>query len=486
MQSCTHAKMMMKNLTKNVLVVFFFLPIFCFPQTSVQEKLDKLLSDIFFESTHAAVDVYDLTNKDTVYQKDVKYFMHPASNMKILTSAAGLVFLGPDYNFETTLYYKGEVENKVLNGDIYIVGGFDPFFSINDLDYFVKAIDSLGIKKIKGNIFADVSRIDTMYWGKGWMWDDDPSTDSPYLSALNINENSVDALLIGTKPGKSAHLILNPYSGYFNVYNETVTVPFNGEESYKITRDWMNKKNTIVATGKVRAEKIISGDEEPQGLNVFRPDLYFLTLFKETLERKGIKVEGKLDNFWLPYGAIYLRTLSRPLSEVIEPLNKKSDNLCAEMVLYAMAEKYYGKPASAKNGISVINNFITLIGMNPEKYRLVDGSGLSHYNLVSAELILGILKYIYNSEPGLYKILSDSFPVAGVDGTLEKRMKGTIAEGNVKAKTGTISGISDLSGYLTTKSGKLLAFSILMENFVNNTSTARNFQDEICKILVDY
>ncbi len=193
-----------------------------------------------------------------------------------------------------------------------------------------------------------------------------------------------------------------------------------------------------------------------------------------------------MDNSWLPYGAIYLRTVSRPLSEVIKPLNKKSNNLCAEMVLYAMAEKYYGKAATAKNGISVVNNFITLAGMNPEKYRLVDGSGLSHYNLVSAELILEVLKYMYYSDPDLYKILSDSFPVAGVDGTLEKRMRGSIAEGNVKAKTGTISGVSDLSGYISTRSGKLLAFSILMENFVNNTSTARNFQDEICKILVDY
>ena len=262
------------------LVALLFFPAFCFSQTSVREKLDRLLSDRFFESTHAAVDVYNLTDNDTIYQKNVKYLMHPASNMKILTSAAGLVFLGPDYNFETTLYYKGEIENKILNGDIYVVGGFDPIFSINDLDYFVNAIDSLGIKKIKGNIYADVSRIDTMYWGKGWMWDDDPSTDSPYLSSLNINENSVDALLIGTTPGTRAHLILNPYSDYFKVYNETVTVPFNGEESYKITRDWMNKKNTIVATGKVRAEKIISGDEEPESLNVFRPDLYFLALFK--------------------------------------------------------------------------------------------------------------------------------------------------------------------------------------------------------------
>ena len=471
-----------------ILFILFYLPAFwqVFPQSSIREKLDKILSSSFFESTLAAVDVYDLTGKEIIYQKNNRYLLHPASNMKILTSAAGLVFLGPDYNFETTFYYKGDIDDGVLDGDLYVVGGFDPAFSIQDLDYFIDAIDSLGIKKIKGNIFADVSRMDTMYWGEGWMWDDDPSTDSPYLSSLNINYNSVEVFLLGTEPGRKAQIILNPYSKYFNVYNEAVTVSPDEDNSYSITRDWMNKKNTVVAKGKVKKGRMITGDEEPQSLNVFRPDLYFLTLFKETLQRKGIKVEGKSDNFWLPYDAIYLRTISRPFAEIIIPLDKKSINLIAEMVLYALAEKYYGKPATAKNGIKVINNFISLIGMSPEKYNLVDGSGLSHYNLVSAELILEVLKYMYYSEPGLYKVLVESFPIAGVDGTLAKRMNGTSAENNVKAKTGTITGVSALSGYITSRSGKLIAFSILIENFARGTSTARNFQDEICKILVEY
>ena len=476
------------NLIACILFILFYLPAFwqVFPQSSIQEKLDKILSNSFFESTLAAVDVYDLTGKEIIYRKNNRYLLHPASNMKILTSAAGLVFLGPDYNFETTFYYKGDIDDGVLDGDLYVVGGFDPAFSIQDLDYFIDAIDSLGIKKIKGNIFADVSRMDTMYWGEGWMWDDDPSTDSPYLSSLNINYNSVEVFLLGTEPGRKAQIILNPYSKYFNVYNEAVTVSPDENNSYSITRDWMNKKNTVVAKGKVKKGRMITGDEEPQSLNVFRPDLYFLTLFKETLQRKGIKVEGKLDNFWLPYDAIYLRTISRPFAEIIIPLDKKSINLIAEMVLYALAEKYYGKPATAKNGIKVINNFISLIGMSPEKYNLVDGSGLSHYNLVSAELILEVLKYMYYSEPGLYKVLVESFPIAGVDGTLAKRMNGTSAENNVKAKTGTITGVSALSGYITSRSGKLIAFSILIENFARGTSTARNFQDEICKILVEY
>ncbi len=456
-----------------------------FPQISIKEKLDNLLSNNFFESTLASVDVYDLTGKQAIYQKNNKYLMHPASNMKILTSAAGLFFLGPDYNFETSLFYKGEIEDGILNGDIYIVGGFDPDFSIYDLDYFVEAIDSLGIREINGNLYADISRMDTKFWGEGWMWDDDPSTDAPYLSSLNINLNSVDVFLLGTDVGKNAQVILNPYTEYFEIFNETTVSP-DEDNSYYITRDWMNRKNTIMAAGKIKKRSNITGEEVPVSLSVYRPDLYFLTLFKEILERKKIKVKGSVDNFWLRYDVIHLRTFSRPFAEVIKRVNKVSSNLNAEMVLYAMAEKYYGKPATSKNGIKVINNLISMAGMNPEKYRLVDGSGLSHYNLVSAELMVAVLKHMYYEEPELYQVLVESFPIAGVDGTLGRRMGESVAENKVRAKTGTISGVSALSGYITSKSGNLLAFSILMQNFVNNTSTARSFQDEICKILAEY
>jgi D-alanyl-D-alanine carboxypeptidase/D-alanyl-D-alanine-endopeptidase (penicillin-binding protein 4) len=476
---------MKKYLFFLLLILFNFTP---FPQSksSVVSELDNLLSDKFFGSTHAAVDIYDLTTQESLYRKNHKSLMHPASNMKILTSAAGLFFLGPDYNFETTLYYNGEIDGGVLNGDLYVVGGFDPEFSLVDMDYFIKAIDSMGIKEIKGNLFADVSRIDTLFWGKGWMWDDDPSTDSPYLSSLNINMNSVNVFVFGTKVGEKARIVLNPYSQYFEIVNETTTVPSDSRNSYLVTRDWVNRRNAIIVTGNVREKEKISGNERPFGLNVFQPDMYFLTLFEESLGRRGIKIHGGIGNFWLPYSAVHIRTFSRPFLEIIKELNKKSNNLNAEMVLYAMAEKFYGKPATAKNGVRVINNLISLVGMDPTKCKLVDGSGLSWYNLISAELIIEILKYIYYNEPELFNILIDSFPIAGIDGTLEERMKDSYAENNVKAKTGTLTGASTLSGFLISRNRHQIVFSIMIENYVNSTSTARAFQDEICKILAEY
>ena len=143
-------------------------------------------------------------------------------------------------------------------------------------------------------------------------------------------------------------------------------------------------------------------------------------------------------------------------------------------------------PATFENGIKVIEDLIIATGNNPDVYRLVDGSGLSHYNLVTAELITDLLKYFYYSHPSLYSQLYETLPVAGVDGTLERRMKTSKAFNNVHAKTGTISGVSALSGYLTTAKGNKVAFSILMQNHVKKTSVARRIQDEICKALAEF
>jgi D-alanyl-D-alanine carboxypeptidase/D-alanyl-D-alanine-endopeptidase (penicillin-binding protein 4) len=155
------------------------------------------------------------------------------------------------------------------------------------------------------------------------------------------------------------------------------------------------------------------------------------------------------------------------------------------MTLYALADKYSGKPATADSGVQFLNQLVDSVGLEPKDYRFVDGSGVSHYNLVSAELLVSILKYFYKEKPGLFEILYNSFPIAGIDGTLENRTRKTKAENNVHAKTGTLSGVSTLSGYLTNKKKHTIAFSILMQNFVGSASKAKKLQDEICKILVE-
>jgi len=164
-------------------------------------------------------------------------------------------------------------------------------------------------------------------------------------------------------------------------------------------------------------------------------------------------------------------------------MNKESDNLSAEMILYALALNDSGAPASAENGIEAIKKIIELTGLNADNYSIADGSGVSRYNLISTELNINLFKYFYYEQAEIFSTLYNSLPTAGMDGTLEKRMRNTKAEGNVRAKTGTLNGVVTLSGFVNDASGDLIAFSIFIQNFTAKNSTAREFINRICESL---
>ncbi len=466
----------MKKILFLLSIIFNFLIIDLFSQ-GLSTQLNQIVNEPFFDTSAIAISVYDLTSKKSLYKKNDKLLLHPASNMKILTSSTALLFLGPNYEFKTSLYYSGEVKDSILYGDIYFEGGFDPDFASIDLDTFVTTLKSFGIKQINGNIFGDISKKDSLYWGNGWMWDDDPSTDAPYLSSLNINDNAITVIVQFTKgeliERQNLTISLEPNTKFFNVKN-LLEVSNNENSKIKITRDFFNHSNEIIITGKINS----NSKSIKERINVVNPHLYFLTLFKEKLIENNIQVQGIIDTLTVPQNANLILTFGRKYFDVINNLNKESDNLSAEMSLYALSYEFFGKPASAENGIKMIDSLISFCKLKSKNYRIVDGSGVSHYNLVSAELLIEVLKYFYYKYPKLYKILYESFPVAGIDGTLERRMKGTLADNNVHAKTGTLSGVSSLSGYLSSKNNHLIAFSILIQNQIKN-SRAIEYQNKI-------
>lgn len=472
----------MKNCLTFILI--FFCTLTAFPQENIkllQKEINKVISDPFFNSSQIGVDIFDLRTHKTLFQRNEKLLFRPASNLKILTSISGLLFLGPDYEFITSLYHTGHIRGDTLYGDLYIAGGFDPLFSTGDLDTLIVGLQQAGIKNIAGNIYADVSAKDSLFWGAGWMWDDDPSTDAPYLSSLNINENSVKAAFAPSLVDSLIKINLIPESDYFDLVNTAVTA--GGDSSkVKVDRDWLDRKNKIIVSGYLSYEAL----PDTEAVNVYNPTFYFLNLFKENLFRNNISFNGKLDTLTLNKTGKLIGLYKRSFTDVLLQMEKKSDNLAAEMTLYALAEKYYGKPASAKNGVKMIDSLITLAGFDPANYRIVDGSGVSHYNLISSELILGVLKYFYYHQIQLFDPFYKSLPAAGIDGTLDKRMIGTRAENNLHAKTGTISGVSCLSGYVKARNGHNLAFSIMVQNYVTRTKEAVKFIDRICKLLADY
>ncbi len=471
------------------ILLFAFLTTKSFAQlneSEINSGIDSVLSDYFFKSTLMGIKVYDLSQNKVLFEKNDKLLMKPASNMKILTTAAGLVFLGPDYNFTTSIKYSGKIINGILYGDLFAVGGCDPDFTTKDIDSLVNVIKKSGIKEITGHLYGDVSMMDSLFWGNGWMWDDDPSTDAPYLTPLCVNTNSVGVIVKPGKPGDKAELTMVPQTNYFNIINNTLTVIPDSSNTYSLNRDWMHRKNTLIVEGNINTKAVPDSLTDTLRVNAYRPDLYFLTLMKEHLGGSGIEVKGDIDTSTAPASAVDLFDFKRSFKNVIVNLNKVSYNLGAEMTMYAMAAKFFGEPATAKHGVMMTDSLLSLSGMNPSDYRLVDGSGVSHYNLISAELIVAVLKYMYENNVDLFNILRNSFPVAGVDGTLKNRMIDTPAQGIVHAKTGTLSGVASLSGYLTSKNGHLLAFSMLVQNFVGSSKPARDFQDRICNILVNY
>ena len=462
----------------------FFFSVNVFPQKNIknlQSKIDQVLSDEFFNSTIASVSVYDLTSGEYLYQKNTDLLLRPASNLKILTTTAGLLFLGPDYNFTTSLYYTGQISGGILLGDLYIVGAFDPLLTTNDLDTLIIGLKQAGIKNIVGNIYGDVSSKDSLFWGAGWMWDDDPSTDAPYLSPLTINENSVKIIC---RPGEVDSLVrveLIPNSNYYSFKNKAITIAADSSK-IKVTRGWISRKNNISVSG------YLSQNAEPDtnAINLYDPAKYFLSLFTETLFRNHILFNGSIDTAKLKGNSYLIGLCKHRLSEAIDPLLKDSDNLYSELLLYTLAKEFYGEPANAENGVKMVDSLITLIGKNPKNYRIVDGSGVSHYNLITSDLIIEVLKYLYYNKPDFYNLIYKSFPVAGVDGTLDERMIGTSAENNVHAKTGTLSGVSCLSGYVTAKNDHTLAFSIMIQNYITKSKIAKSFEDEICNVLANY
>lgn len=465
------------------LLLLIFIPGFVFSQnkSSFQTDIDLLLKNDFFKTAAVAIDIYDLTDSKILYRKNEKLLLKPASNLKLLTSAAGLVFLGPDYKFNTSVYHTGEVIDSICYGDIYFVGGCDPDFTSDDLDSLTGEIKNFGIKEIKGNLYGDVSMLDSLFWGNGWMWDDELSKDFPYFTPLIINDACVKIEYSPANIGEEVKVnILTPII-YFNIRNTSRTIK-SDSSNFSIKRDWVNRNNNITAEGNLYYKT----EKDTVTINIVNPGLYFLKLAEQSLLNNGIKINGHCEFNPLPEEAKKIFALERNYGEVVLNLNKESDNLSAEMTLRAIANKYFGNPATAENGIKVQDSLIVLTGLNPADYRIVDGSGVSHYNLISAELLTQLLKYIYRDQKKLYPLFWESLPVGGVDGTLKNRMKNSPAFNNVHAKTGTLSGVSSLSGYLKTKNDHLIAFSIIIQNYKGSSKTARNFQDEICKLLSEY
>lgn len=361
---------------------------------SVQQRLDKLLEHGMFDTSQVGLMVYDLTADSCIYRVNERQMLRPASTMKVITAIAAIDCLGGSYQFRTSLYYTGTIENNTLTGDVYCVGGFDPRFNSDDMTAFVEGIHRMGVDTIRGRIVMDRTMKTAELLGEGWCWDDD----NPQLSPL----------LVGRKDR-------------------------------------------------------------------------FAERFMQDLRDAGIVVEAYNSEGALPNGAYIVCTRFHSLDQVLMRMMKESDNLYAESMFYQIAASTGNRPADAGHARAVIQRLIGKLGLPPKAYKIADGSGLSLYNYVSAELEIRMLRYAYLNS-NIYLHLYPSLPIAGQDGTLKNRMRNPFTNGNVRAKTGTLTGISSLAGYCTASNGHQLCFAIINQGVMHGKN-ARDFQDRVCTVL---
>ncbi len=453
---------------------------------SLAASIDSLITGPRFHTTNVGVRVVRIRDGKVLYDHNGGKLFHPASNMKLFTTAAALKYLGPNFRFVTRV--AADIETAVtdtLKGDLYLIGAGDPDFSYGDLAYLVEQLHARGIRYIDGNIICDDTALDTLWYGNGWMWDEGDSRDFAPIGALTLHDNSVEVhVASGDSAGQPLKVWLVPETSYLNIINSSQTISLQmlrSESDFdyrpvEIERNWQARENSIRIEGMLPND----GTEVTEWINVVNPSLYFGQVFREQCEEKGIGVAGTVRRGAAPDTfRVLARQVSEPLLNLVINTNKPSDNLSAELLLKTVGAKVFGAPGTASKGIQAIKTMLSGWGLDTTRCRFTDGSGVSRYNLVSPDILVGLLVNIYR-DFSLRSEFIASLPIAGVDGTLRTRMKQTAAFRVVHAKTGTLSGVTTLSGYTQSLDGEVLAFSIMMSHFLDSAWVYRSIQDEIC------
>jgi D-alanyl-D-alanine carboxypeptidase/D-alanyl-D-alanine-endopeptidase (penicillin-binding protein 4) len=244
-----------------------------------------------------------------------------------------------------------------------------------------------------------------------------------------------------------------------------------------VSRKWRDRTNIITVKG-----QMLRRDVTPKRtLSVWQPERYAATLFAERLRAAGIEVDSVLTDTVRSISTEIFR-FSHRLDSIITNVNKVSDNLSAETVLKTLGAEKRGIPGSAPSGLSVVKEFLSNSGIDTTTVTLADGSGLSRYNLTSPHAVVQLLEAVYRNGTH-FQTFFNSLPIAGVDGTIGHRMLGSRAEGNLRAKTGSMNGVITLSGYVRTADNELLAFSMMMQNFIGSSRRYMEVQDRIAILL---
>ena len=449
--------------------------------------------------------VHSLDRDERLVEINSAALFVPASVAKIVSIASAADAVGWDYQFETTLRATGpvvqadrpereraaasaaDVPFSVLQGDLLVVGSGDPSIggrAGSDLSVFVDALKARGVRRIEGRIIGDDDSIEEPRPQLAWAWDDLGYTSGALFGALNLAENRMSVTIApGTAAGLPTTVSVEPHAGARPLANRTVTVA-PGERQLLWPEQRPGDPFLTIAG-------FIAAGAAPVRLNVSvgNPTFWFAAVLRNALLRAGIEVTGEASDIddVVPRpdraaAEVLFTYTSPPLSVIAQPMMKDSINLYAEAALRLNAPS--GVLPTNDAALAGLGKRLAGWGVPPDAQQLIDGSGLSRRNVVSPEVLLTVLRRMH--DPSGTSPFLNALPVAGVDGSLADRMRGTAAERNVRAKTGTMSNIRSLAGYVTTRDGERLAFVLLVNNFEGPGAAANRALDAIAVRLASF
>jgi D-alanyl-D-alanine carboxypeptidase/D-alanyl-D-alanine-endopeptidase (penicillin-binding protein 4) len=477
------------------------------PAASLAERIEKLLSSS--PAAHTAfwgIQAVDLHTGKTLYQLNEDRFLVPASNTKLFTTALALTKLGPDFTFETRVLADSAPDaSGCIHGPLRLVGGGDPNLSARAIPYragpvtgnplaaiedLAAQVAAVGVTRVEGDILGD----DTWYvwepYGPGWSLDDPLYEYGAPVSALTINDNAFTLTVRpGAAEGDAAAVLLNPALEYYRIDNRVVTVAAGGERAIHCTRAPGSPDLQIWGTIPLRdpGRDLVLGIEDPAR--------YAALALRQALEDRGISVGGGAAavHFFpnqagqtadVPgVGFPLAQHTSAPLIEDLRITDKVSQNLHAELALRAVARARRNSIGSRQAGIEELRLFLADAGIDAAGYNLNDGSGLTRLNLVTPATVVKLLRHMFRSP--LRDAWISLLPVGGQDGTLTNRFGDGALAGRVHAKTGSLSHVSALSGYVQRPGGRWVAFSILVNNYTGPAEDVRGVMDRICALIME-
>ena len=443
---------------KKLLLIIGILGVLLNSTAVFAQSIDKVISKSSVKRGTISVSVKNISDGKTVYELNSDKLVPPASTLKLVTLAAALDTLGADYKFKTSLY-------KSINNDLYLKLSGDPFLTSNNLKEIFDAARKKNILEPK-NIYIDDFALDSAEWGEGWQWDDELNPLMPKFGSYNLDGNLLYIVVMPTNPNAPAKIY--PKKFYPISFMNMVTT--GSENNFTVEKTAAALPDMLTVKGTVSKGAVVK-------LPVNNLKRYFRLRLEEAVRDNKIEYYGNIEQKKLPQKDVYLvAEVSHPIQNIVVAILKKSSNTAAETVFKLAGGKYVNNTGSVKSAIEMFEAFCKKLGIDTSDIKIVDGSGVSKNNLMSADFMTEFMTKISKSEN--FESYKKAMAEPG-EGTLENRM--LYFKDNLRAKTGTLSDISSIAGYITSQKGNTYAFDIMINDAKTSNSDKKMLEEYIIR-----